>query len=437
MKKIVFLISRSNDLRFYGPIIDYFNLKKKLYIEFWYYETDLKNYNFKKYLNPLNLNTSLKKNIKIIDLKNTKNLKDYILKNHENISYFFSLTFLSKERISFSSDYMNLIAPKWCVICHGMDSITQFQKENILYSNKTNFFFISKFMFSFAKKWLHKFGKKNFKKLTNSKIYYVGNAMYSKKIFKKKFSKKNKVVYLPFPYLKERYSENKDFSFQASFTGNNINLFDFYKRYHDRSFIYSLFMHIKHIMVNNFEIFKNYKKVKKYYENENEEKIIKSIKLFCDRNNLEFISKPRLKFPFNDKLKKYAKIIYDDESKNYPTVLQEELSKSSLVVGSLSSAVFESVMFNVPYVNISIPNIAFTAEDDKYWYNYSYNSYYNYKGVVFNYNIKDFIENFKDKKLSNFKIDQKRRKTYLKHFCGIEKNSNISIGEQIYKILKL
>ena len=89
MKKIVFLISRSNDLRFYGPIIDYFNLKKKLYIEFWYYETDLKNYNFKKYLNPLNLNTSLKKNIKIIDLKNTKNLKDYILKNHENISYFF------------------------------------------------------------------------------------------------------------------------------------------------------------------------------------------------------------------------------------------------------------------------------------------------------------------------------------------------------------
>ena len=76
-------------------------------------------------------------------------------------------------------------------------------KENILYSNKTNFFFISKFMFSFAKKWLHKFGKKNFKKLTNSKIYYVGNAMYSKKIFKK-FSKKNKVVYLPFPYLKEK-----------------------------------------------------------------------------------------------------------------------------------------------------------------------------------------------------------------------------------------
>ena len=91
-------------------------------------------------------------------------------------------------------------------------------------------------------------------------------------------------------------------------------------------------------------------------------------------------------------------------------MLQEELSKSSLVVGSLSSAVFESVMFNVPYVNISIPNIAFTAKDDKYWYNYSYNSYYNYKGVVFNYNIKDFIENFKDKKLSNFKIDQKEER---------------------------
>ena len=83
-----------------------------------------------------------------------------------------------------------------------------------------------------------------------------------KKYLKKNFQKKNKVVYLPFPYLKERYSENKDFSFQASFTGTNINLFDFYKRYHDRSFIYSLFMHIKHIMVNNFEIFKIIKKLK-------------------------------------------------------------------------------------------------------------------------------------------------------------------------------
>ena len=132
MKKIVFLISRSNDLRFYGPIIDYFNLTKKLYIEFWYYETDLKNYNFKKYLNPLNLNTSLKKNIKIIDLKNTKNLKNYILKNHENVSYFFSLTFLSKERISFSSHHMNLIAPKWCVICHGMDSIINFKRKHTI-----------------------------------------------------------------------------------------------------------------------------------------------------------------------------------------------------------------------------------------------------------------------------------------------------------------
>ena len=83
---------------------------------------------------------------------------------------------------------MNLIAPKWCVICHGMDSITQFQKENILYSNKTNFFLYLNLCLV-LQKWLHKFAK-NFKKLTNSKIYYVGNAMYSKKIFKKKFSKK-------------------------------------------------------------------------------------------------------------------------------------------------------------------------------------------------------------------------------------------------------
>ena len=40
------------------------------------------------------------------------------------------------------------------------------------------------------------------------------------KKYLKKFSKKNKVVYLPFPYLKERYSENKDFFFSGKLYRN-------------------------------------------------------------------------------------------------------------------------------------------------------------------------------------------------------------------------
>ena len=59
---------------------------------------------------------------------------------------------------------MNLIAPKWCVICHGMDSITQFQKENYTIPNKNKFFLYLNLCLV-SKKWLHKFGKKILKNL--------------------------------------------------------------------------------------------------------------------------------------------------------------------------------------------------------------------------------------------------------------------------------
>ena len=83
-----------------------------------------------------------------------------------------------------------------------------------------------------------------------------------KKYLKKNFQKRIKLFIYLFHILKKDILKTKIFLFRQVFTGTNINLFDFYKRYHDRSFIYSLFMHIKHIMVNNFEIFKNYKKLK-------------------------------------------------------------------------------------------------------------------------------------------------------------------------------
>ena len=52
-------------------------------------------------------------------------------------------------------------------------------------------------------------------------------------------------------------------------------------------------------------------------------------------------------------------------------------------------------MANIPYINISIPDIAFLDKDDKFWYNYKSGSYYNYKSVVINYSISEFINNFR------------------------------------------
>jgi hypothetical protein len=145
--------------------------------------------------------------------------------------------------------------------------------------------------------------------------------------------------------------------------------------------------------------------------------------------------KPRLKFPYINQLNSIAdKIIYDDETNYSPTLLQKELSKTSLLVGSLTTSIFESVYFNVPFINIEIPKLAFIDKSDYYFYNYKLNSYYNYPGAVYNFSIKDFINSFSYKKLDDFKLIKNKRKAYLKKFCGIKTNYNSS--KNFFNILK-
>ena len=72
----------------------------------------------------------------------------------------------------------------------------------------------------------------------------------------------------------------------------------------------------KYIILFLQNFFDHYNLIKRYYDFYNELNVIKSIRKFCDLNNYEFIVKPRLKFPYINKLKKYAdKVIFDDESK--------------------------------------------------------------------------------------------------------------------------
>ena len=137
--------------------------------------------------------------------------------------------------------------------------------------------------------------------------------------------------------------------------------------------------------------------------------VVKSIRKFCDHNNFEFIVKPRLKFPYINKINKYAdKVIFDNESLQYPSLFQKELSNTDLVIGSLSSSVYEVAMFKIPYINIEIPKIAFGSNSNKFLHNYEKNLYYNFDKVVFNYKISDFINKFKNEKYKKILFKQKK-----------------------------
>ncbi len=435
MNKVVFLIERTNDLRFFSSIIEKFKIKK-INIEIFLIGLSTGEKNFKYYLNPLNIKSKILTNLKVRKFYSKIELHNNLINEQEKISFIFSLTFISKNRFVISSKFLEAINKKWCVVGHGMDSFSQMKDEETYLDYNVNFFFVSNFFLNEGKKYLKRFvRKKNIFDTKKVNIYLVGNAMYSKKIFKKKNHKNKKLIYLPFPYLRERYGNN--FAFQAAFSGHLIDYYSFSRKFHSQNIINSFLLSFKHSILNKLEILKNYDKIKQFYLVNNELNLIKSIRKFCNKNNFEFIVKPRIKFPYIKALEKYAdKIIFDNESLQFPSLLQKELSTADLIIGSLSSTVYEAAMFNIPYVNIEIPEIAFISKSDKFFYNYKKKSYYNYEGVVFNYKIKEFINNFENEDVSKFNIYQKKYNNYLKKYCGYN-NKKEDFGEKIYKLLKL
>ena len=155
-----------------------------------------------------------------------------------------------------------------------------------------------------------------------------------KKFFKKK-NKHRKVWFIYHFLYKNRYrAKTKDFSFQAAFAGKNINLLKIHRKFKGKKYDMNIiFESIKQKFLINYEIYKNYVHIKKYLNHYNENNIILSIRKFCDNNNYKFICKPRLKFPFNETIFKYAdEIIYDEERDVYPTKLQKILQKLILLL---------------------------------------------------------------------------------------------------------
>ncbi len=437
MKKAIFLIEKSNELKYLSSIISFFK-QKRIKIQICFIEKIESKNDYKKYLKPEKAQGNFLKKIKLIKFSDKIEFHNFCIDNSKNISFIFSLHFISKERFKVSKKFLKSVTKKWCVVGHGMDSFIQFKNEDTNLNYEVNFFFSSKYFLKEGKKYIKKFvKKKNIFNTKNIKIYIVGNSMFSKQIFKKKRSQKKKLIYLPFPFLRDRYGKNKNFAFQAAYTGQFINFFTFSRNSQKKGYGFSIYSQIKHYILNKVEILKYFYLIKSYYNFYNELNVIKSIRSFCDQNNFEFIVKPRLKFPYINKLKKYAdKVIFDDESSQYPSLFQKELSTVNLVIGSLSSSVYEVAMFKIPYINIEIPKIAFKSKSNKFMHNYEKNLSYNFDKVVFNYKIENFVNKFKNEKPEKFSISKKKSELYLKKFCGLSKNSE-EIGKKIFEILKL
>ena len=80
------------------------------------------------------------KKIKVKKFIDEIQFHNFCIHEFKNISFIFSLHFLSKERFKISKKFLQSITKKWCVIGHGMDSFIQFKNEDTYLDYKVNFF---------------------------------------------------------------------------------------------------------------------------------------------------------------------------------------------------------------------------------------------------------------------------------------------------------
>ena len=425
--KLVFIIDRTNHYRHYGSLISE-GLIRGHSIECWHdyrkRTNGIKDYLFPHIeLSPFYLKGN--KNILFKKIEKNSQFSEYILSN-DNVDYFIAPYPITTRRLDISNELIDKLKNRWCTLMLGMDNFVNMRKfgDANLYDYNPIFLSESKRFFNEGLEWMSKHNPSSLEFYQNNKtkILHIGSTILTKKFFKKNSGKKKKrkLVYLPFPYLPSRYGKN-NFSWQAAYSGLFIN---YYKHKIRNKLPVQFVDRVKdriHKVRCFYQIIKD-KNSRRYFKQKNNEvNVARAIRAFCNKNNLEFVVKPRKKFPIIEPLFSLAdEVIYDDESQRNPSLLQKLFNDTSIVVGGLTSAVGEVIFNDIPFVNIEIPDFVFLDQWDKFLYDYNNGSFYNYDKVVYNFKIEDFIKTFSNKNIQDFELNENNKKKFLKEFYDYE-----------------
>jgi len=434
--KIVFLLNSKHSLRFYSTII--FEATKRNYlIEIWLKENLFNMGNIKSLL-PYFENKSKIKYLLYSDLE--KQLTDC-----NSVDFFFSQNPIN---INLSKELLQKINKKFCILQHGHDSFSTIWGWKRMYGsinllqNYERFFFASSLDFYNSKlQWMKNHpidseNKENYKFFDKDKtsVFPVGFTLFDnnlasldKDLINKKYNFKKKVLlYLPFVFLpgRAKYELGGNFSWQCAFTEqhkmflNSSSYRDENQKYSNKfkQISYPFFKSIRYF----FELIKDKKARMWSRRNYTEKSVLNAIRIFCDKNDLHLVIKSKDGHNFNKSLLNREDIfISDDGNSYYPTVLQEILSVSSLVVGYGTTAVYESIISNTPHLNLQPPpdNIAHSKLRMVH-HHAEVNSVNNFPGVVSKMDIPEAISKMCKMKVSDFSIIQSRRKIFMKSFTG-------------------
>jgi hypothetical protein len=451
--KLVFIINRLDTYRFFSTLINE-GINREFEIEIWH------NY-LNKYKLPcielspfFNLNNN---KVRFLKLSKKKNLVDSI-KLSKGVDFFVSLN-----PVDFEIDkYLHeKIDSKWCIIQHGHDSFSTvwgwqaFNFDGSLLQNYNRLFFsYSEFFFKDKVEWIKRNSKSygydtsNYTFFTSkyTKVFSIGATILDQHILNLEKnniylkynipSEKKVFIYLPFVFYPPRstYDEKGTYSWQVVFTSAQRD-FRLLKNYLKSFQIKRLSFFIIKKIIFWFKIFSD-KEARLWLINGwNEEAVLRSAKHFCDENNMVLIIKPKPKTLEPYKGSKYAFLTVEDEGhQNYPSILHELISISTIVLGFHTSAVTESVISKNHHINLECPgsNLAnnkarlenhHTEEGGKN----------NFPGVVTNMKIPEFIAKFPSLNINDLKVNSLAREKYMEKHTG---QSCVSAPKRFYEILE-
>jgi hypothetical protein len=419
--KLVFLINRIIDYNVYSRLINYaikYNHQVICFHNYTIIEDPNRSHRFPFLsLNPFKNKVQTKK------VYFNKNLYEELSKINYDLIFTKTLPPITENK-----EFIEKIRAKVFIVMDSLD-IYDVCKDLKLYKNYK--IKILLWSFYFKKKLISYLKKYHYSSYLTIKrkavvLYVVGHNYYNLKLNKEIIKRKlriprNKKVILYCPYA---YDDNNvilsNKYWKVFFAGLNV---DFFPRITNKNvnILYNIIK--KTFLVIRSFIFSPHKMFK-FFLIKSEYKILEEISNFCKKNNYYLIVKSRKKYFSNLVYYKFGDSVFNDEqTKFYPSLLQEIISITDLNICYSSNVALEVSLMNIQTINIK------TSRDDwpnkeffEYWgYN---NSFFNFRNLIKSYDLKDFKINLAKSKKEDFK---KYTKTYL--------GSNYS-EKNTFKILK-
>jgi hypothetical protein len=450
--KIAFLITRLVNYREMGPLIEE-GIDRGHKIELWHDYTHPKK-GMKGYQFPY-VEKSPFFGTENVEFRTANRSCDYsnLVANSQGIAYYVSI---HPVFFPMSDESIEKISGKWCVLQHGFDTYweirewNRFRKNPLLQDCGTKYFYYTDRWQEAGQLWVQqnaiKDGLDNYKYFDDrfTKKYPIGFPRLSDKVIqsirlediRKKYNVpcgKQVLVYLPFPFYPPRNKGTKNASWQLVFSGLDIKTISgkedsVLTRYVKTG--KSLIRKLTYIGAG----LRNKDARTWMFKGWNEVNVIRTIRKFCDQNDLFFVTKSRSKFPLVKEAYTLSDLVVTDQAPGtYPSEINELFSIARLGVGYVSSSVLDAVSWKVPYINLDPGERSFMNEAHKALYPTINGSQFSFEGVVWNYDIRQFIQQFGSTHCADYLIDVDRFNQYVDQFFGSEGSGP---AEKFYQVLE-